>query len=839
MKWRFFAAPVLVVLSLPNQAGRLDAYELRTHRDITQRAFDASSGVAAYLDALGIKTSDTFDPGSATPPGELDLFENKGFPRDWMIEGAIREDDFAPTPDILKCPEPKNPQPSINRLLNHFFDVQRGGKGLHVPILFGLFDIELGAPAPDWALGLRNRGDNFFTTLDARQNQLTSLVAPARADRDKFTALLFRSLGQLTHLVQDMAQPQHVRNDRHAGCKPFDNESFGKAATGEESWYELYIDTRAKGARFRDRLKPSPPLDFGQYPPPRFPTYRNFWTTADGKGLADFTSQNFLSAGTNLPVGCRDVPQPPCRTDQYTARLKTFTIEHLQGTASGVVILYDRLFRDPITNEVLDPAVTSASFWDQHLEARGKELTFSMNSLVYDEIIQPLLLRAVGYSAGLLNHFFRGRLAVFRAPDPSGGGGSFFRVRNLTDEALDGSIVLLADDPEGVRRPLGPAQPLTLGPRGSRDAKDQPTDLSGPLPFTPVAEAQGRYTAVFQGILGLEEGAVIGLLLRPQVVFTALFPNAREVVRMDADDQTGATARRLTKTDSAGQACRDFPALSPDGRRLAYLLTCFGPEPLNSVRLIVQDLDTGAERDLGNFNMRPAWSPDGTEIESALGNGGPTARELTAINVATGATRPITAVNPPDNRRVFVFGPAAWSPDGRFLATTLQFPEECKNAAGVDQPGLVRVEVATGAVTVLDCGVVALAPVAWAPDGSALLYSRPELVAPVSDPPRFQQELFRLPFPGGSPARLTFTAALNPAGQPVEERAGGFVGTDRLLFRANRGAPTTSTLFNVTLVGAGGYGVADQIGTDLARILEAAPPSLFFTKDPNVWQPLP
>ncbi len=45
--------------------------------------------------------------------------------------------------------------------------------------------------------------------------------------------------------------------------------------------------------------------------------------------------------------------------------------------------------------------------------------------------------------------------------------------------------------------------------------------------------------------------------------------------------------------------------------------------------------------------------------------------------------------------------------------------------------------------------------------------------------------------------------------------------------------------FNVGLDAAGGCGLPDRIGTDLPRLLEAAPPGPFFTADPTVWQQLP
>jgi hypothetical protein len=67
--------------------------------------------------------------------------------------------------------------------------------------------------------------------LDAREYQLKSLTETTKVDREKNAALLFRTLGQVIHLVQDMAQPQHTRNDPHSGCLG------GFFGAGEHSWY--------------------------------------------------------------------------------------------------------------------------------------------------------------------------------------------------------------------------------------------------------------------------------------------------------------------------------------------------------------------------------------------------------------------------------------------------------------------------------------------------------------------------------------------------------------------------------------------------------------------------
>ena len=54
--------------------------------------------------------------------------------------------------------------------------------------------------------------------------------------------------------------------------------------------------------------------------------------------------------------------------------------------------------------------LASVSVWDQHLESRGLAPVYTMNVLNYDSISDVLLPRAAGYAAGLLEHFFAGRI---------------------------------------------------------------------------------------------------------------------------------------------------------------------------------------------------------------------------------------------------------------------------------------------------------------------------------------------------------------------------------------------------------------------------------------------
>ena len=56
--------------------------------------------------------------------------------------------------------------------------------------------------------------------------------------------------------------------------------------------------------------------------------------------------------------------------------------------------------------------LTSVSVWDEFLVARHARPTFSLNYMNYDAAANLLLPRAVAYSAGLIDYFFRGKLEI-------------------------------------------------------------------------------------------------------------------------------------------------------------------------------------------------------------------------------------------------------------------------------------------------------------------------------------------------------------------------------------------------------------------------------------------
>ena len=403
-----------------------------------------------------------------------------------MIEGAIREDDFSKSivGSVLGCTKPQNPPSETDRVFNHFLDVQRGGRGLTV-------GVSLGLPGSDWALGRQGRGagpgQNQFSLPDARDYQYQSLTASSRQVREKYTALLFRALGQVLHVLEDMAQPQHTRNDPHADC------SEGMSwLVGGHSWYEDYIEARALNGPFRQEIVPG--LVLGGYDAVPTRPYQDFFSEGGRRGLADFSSRNFVSAGTNLGGDCTGLLEPPCEPAAYRRVSVPYSARTLKGTVSAPLTFYVRDVVNRLSNGLVPSVpVTSRSLWDGHLEAIGRSQKFTLNRFNYDAMADVLIPRAVGYAAGFLDAFFRGSV------------GAGFEDQRMTiwasTEVMEGTFQLLYDMDDGTRRELA-SWTLRIDPEGSSQV------VAPQLP--PEAGPGASCWLIFRGQLGDESGAVVG-----------------------------------------------------------------------------------------------------------------------------------------------------------------------------------------------------------------------------------------------------------------------------------------------------------------------------------------
>ncbi len=345
-----------------------------------------------------------------------------------------------------------------DRARNHFFDPYHDS-----PLIFG--GLAIGYRSWEWMLEEQATLSGQNRSLSDARGYLRRAMtfnegSPAVSDEARGIAIaeMFLSLGHAAHHMQDMAQPQHVRNDLHWDEYPyFFNPLYNP------SRYEAY--TAERGPFVEVLAEMATP----NYPgPAEFKTARDFWFNTSNTGIAQLTNTQFVSKDTNFTiskgqvnVGTYPLPVPGAATN--------YTVQAL-FTASGVPVPSDiqTLCGSPAINctmtmysTAVSPKASTLSIFDQDLRKNGKTLTFkpdsffptyeterlfALNRFNFDDAHDVLIGRAVAYSAGILNHFFRGKFEVM-APatgpwavvDHSAGKGFTkirARVKNITGEEL-------------------------------------------------------------------------------------------------------------------------------------------------------------------------------------------------------------------------------------------------------------------------------------------------------------------------------------------------------------------------------------------------------------------
>lgn len=511
------------------------AYEPTTHEKMSERSFDVSvlKKDDKILKQLGLKS----------------LEEKEEFPNSKGNKKTIAQ--------LFR--DGANFEDSHLRPINHFFDPLSGDTLLPL----------VAKPSPSWAL--EDKGTIVFPLLqsysfaDARDYLYKALTLADETERKKHFGLTFETLGRVIHHIQDMAQPQHVRLDAHLKLSDADTPDwfFEKG-----SRYETY--TRSLGDN----------LPFNTYAPINgkndtnyLTTARSFWHTGQGggMGLAEFTNRNFVSAATNFRgvfqnggIAARaneryPLPSPSPLTPRYEDANSLLTSIGMTPPAECtppnnpcVMAFFATEVADNYrqTSQVNHRAST-ASIFDQDLQLYGKTVSypnldkctdpnntatceqietaqiFSLNSFNFDETHKFLIPRAVAYSAGLIDYFFRGKLSAEDVTFTDTG--ISLRVKNAIDPvktpawanetlythgAQSPSTLTLAyeykDATGKTKYAASPAVPLTPEPGGVSGIGPGQTSQNV-YAFTLSVPAEARevgYRLIFRGKMGQEENAV-------------------------------------------------------------------------------------------------------------------------------------------------------------------------------------------------------------------------------------------------------------------------------------------------------------------------------------------
>jgi hypothetical protein len=458
------------------------AFDINTHAAMTAKAVEqskitSSPNTSNVLKKLGLYDKDFAIGSSYIDIGSLIKRDTTGFEQKviddvgatqktgltlpashtipgWIIRGTIREDDNTiETAQGNSTGSGDEPGGVFNRVYGHFYDpvVNRG-------LTLGL---EVGAKSVDWATDksvTANGRKNYYNVPAAREAMWRALTlkeilpngtlaqitpigglvsyAADEAERKAYWATMFRAVGDVVHLLQDAAQPQHTRNDTHSGlgCVP----GTGACVIGHASFFEYYLAARTlRATQFRlpEGFASAPPnsgalvqtnaaqLDYCCYTPPTFTKYSDYFATgtgaanANGKGLANYSNRGFFSFGTNIGSFNRlnyPLPDPNVLTDTVISGTALVGMTGaVVGDGTATMKFKQGMVIDSISGNVESNVKLSAyGAFDQFLIEKSLLPQYTLNYYNYDDQARLLIPRAVGYSAGLIDYFFRGELEI-------------------------------------------------------------------------------------------------------------------------------------------------------------------------------------------------------------------------------------------------------------------------------------------------------------------------------------------------------------------------------------------------------------------------------------------
>jgi hypothetical protein len=465
-------APPMLLLAAGSDAL---AFGLETHRAVNLRAAQVGMLDRRLKEDLGL-------------PGGLAEIVNGQEAQLWIREGGAAEDEF------------------LGELIGAFV---RSRHHFHNPLLpwdqAGLNAtssrcppfILVGQSSVRWAQNPDQGISGKAAWADARRAFDEALTRPeksGREGRDQRWADTFRILGQLMHLVADLAVPAHTRNDSHCP-KP----------EGFERWAE----TRGNLPVVESLIAQPPISPSGSIfavgvpiedPVARVPIAR-LWDTDQYSlelnnpgvtlsptiGLAEYTNANFFSDDT---IFSSAFPSPA----RSSVELGPPEPEPQRGALR-------RYFKKTRDGEAVDHLAVPSALYD-FLPDALKDRRKGLDDKVFRDYAEKLLPRAVGYSAALVDYFFRGKLELTFTPDPAATNRSLLTAINRSDEPLGpGTLSVHVDNATtGMRETL--ALLSVPGPVG-KDQRLPSLSVDSTLEFSPL-------TVAYRGTLGLESGAVIG-----------------------------------------------------------------------------------------------------------------------------------------------------------------------------------------------------------------------------------------------------------------------------------------------------------------------------------------
>jgi hypothetical protein len=388
----------------------------------------------------------------------------------------------------------------------------------------------------------------------ARSLYYEALTAKDNDTKEQKLTDTFRALGQIMHLIADSSVPAHVRNDIHVFPLEIPGLGISVGRPTYESWTKSnyrnlnYTGITVNQSIFNDAVN----LSLAKVPisalwdQDKYNSTNPEVTVGGSIGITEYTNANFFSEDT---INSKNYPYP--RIDGNTPIVgRTYT------SASGQIYTREYYLKNCCgeTKGGEGYLLSVVDFLDYYRQ-KYPLLSFALPKIpvldenVYADYASFLIPRAVGYSAGLLDYFFRGELYVtLLVPSNDGVAPDTWGNQSDTGTDIDTVSVLIQNNSKlgSIIEPIG-AGTLTLTVSytdlltgdtiyesagsisvTSIPAKDSGSYLNAVFTFIDPIEARTAeditYYLAFRGQLGNETDAVIGRVIKAPILYN-VFPD--------------------------------------------------------------------------------------------------------------------------------------------------------------------------------------------------------------------------------------------------------------------------------------------------------------------------
>ena len=402
---------------------------------------------------------------------------------------------------------------------NHFYDPTKKPAigltdGVTLPWVF---------PSFTWAT-VETNGVFFqhsYTWLKARNFELNALTNSCKSGRETNLAAMLFYLGHVMHLNQDLTVPAHVRNDNHGV----------NAADGPFAYFVMWTEIYGRKTYYANAIKSSEAFAKA------FPTQQHGWSwwqnTAGFQKLEDFWNRDMLrtnganalalEAKGDVTLGLSEfcngnfISEHAIYNECKNSAKHTFSFPSLETSTRfpeirknpAAYVKTSYLSNGKPINRVTIPKVSDGITVSNHsvlnyLGAKFPTVPTKHNFTIHDtNVLQEyhsiLIPKAIEYSAGILDYFFRGTMDVGLNLDTNVGP---YTVTNLNTSGQDfyGGAFYLFGEINGIRTLIVSSNwsGYTLSNGGSMT-----------MTFTDPPPPGTRFFSVYQGTIGMANGAAL------------------------------------------------------------------------------------------------------------------------------------------------------------------------------------------------------------------------------------------------------------------------------------------------------------------------------------------